>query len=1427
MENQGTTTIIPLTSTEGVILRNLHPTDDADIPHELDFERFKQRRANDAKEYIEYLRLRGEVKTESSSFVSMYLNDMFDQQIMLPIIDQHKREIEQNIEKRNLVKDIEGNEAKKAALRKYNAEHPKLFYDMIDSSIRTELYRAEDRGSLFESESVQDMITTVTDGILCNGLFEFDTNIRFSKYIRSLTGMSFIRDEMKSIIRDAFALSVEETIKNSNDHINIEAIMSPSRLEDVIRSNTIKVITHKYNQALNEFNRKLDEYSKSREYGHITFTRVIEHFVGIKLLRLQDAHTFAKEVSVQEILKVKDSNSNDHYIRYLSETLRMQAVHNLDYDFNLPEITFRYQYTVTAHENAREGIRKIRRRGVDTEIYDFLQLYKNIKLDTTIKWMVHKEREMVRIRTNLSIDETNTDEYPEHFSVYFDGKAIADFNDTPMVSFDDCTASFDLYTSKCYLIGTSEQIEWMIRFFDQYSYRLENPVFKSFKGSMNVISKAVYSKRIFQTLLRYELFSKYWLTKGTTASNNNFQFIFKEQNNPIINTNEYVQLNIVHTSKLSMLDNEWKFSFEGNRHDYVVPFIAMLLSMIHFTSNLIFNEKFKKYVQYEREILRFYTDKTSRNNTRKSTDISLISVAHRMITKKDVYNDSIALIPRTKEELNAYTGRSKPLLIHYFTEDDTETMEKWRKFFYEAAKKENKLLVRRTTPQNNIRNCSVEFTSDKILLYVYKSDGSRNINEIGARYPSADGSQVYWITYYPEKSNVYTIVHHSNMWLRHAAISEKNQSAYRSFQSVRLRVQIPAQTENVVKHFTEEPIKKISFFEPYNLNVDEKPLEHLKKFYGDESVIIALCKQHLWDHSDEEILTSINDFDMKKHHELIQNYTQSTILYFEYNDHERKYELMFPRHKYWYSYNYHYGRVMFVFKTMRSKYEVIYFGDINGSTRVDKMSFRCLDVSKLSSYDRIMDFVKIFNLTTATGYLKKNEDLAEKLDDDDVPDCDECMLKETRDITYDRLMVDIPRGWKLDGQMFDSNGKSVGIRLCKGRSVVDLRFSPQFVIMPSKNFYALRAVNDSRTNIDPSEFEGDVLNYCQIIPRRTTCVKYDIVSLAAQYEKRRQMLYWLSRMIITHWMLNRFFSNYEELVDNEHEEFVDEEGEDMIVHDQEDSLEDYLTRYINAYAQPLVEHQRIESVVIPMYFEDKEKLEEYLADIMPNFFHGLSFRVAPSDVEPFRAYMRRELEILVNMNKEFYTSFANARMHTILSVTDSDEIVDMKNIQELQTIHNIKKHLVDQKNYLFSSYFDQNFDIKTKTLKENAKSVLSDKLVISKNTTTKTELLITKVNGRYYMIRFTNNGEMETAVYICNYWAKHKKICSFWETESMLGSKRMFEVDVEREGESLRNMIVESPSNNQSELALGDQDFHILRYKRDTKIAFAAMLPFE
>jgi len=981
----------------------------------------------------------------------------------------------------------------------------------------------------------------------------------------------------------------------------------------------------------------------------------------------------------------------------------------------------------------------------------------------------------------------------------------------------------------------------MCKFFSLYNYQLRDPVFKTFRGMMVVTSKAIYSKRVFQSLLRFKTFTNYWLTKGTTTSNNNFQFIFKEQLGNTINTNEYVQLNIQHMTKLSMLDNEWRFSFDGNRHDYMIPFISMLLSMIHFTSNLTFNSKFAKYVEYERAMLRFYTDKTSRNNARKSTDISLVSVAQRMITKKDVYNDSIASVPRTNEERLSYSGRSKPFLIHYFTDENDVTTKKWEKFFYDAATKENKLLIKRNTPQSNIRKCEVEFTAERIYLHVFKPDGTQNTHEIGAKYFSVDGSVLYWITYYPEKSNVFSIINHNNIWLRRAAISEKNQSAYRIAQSVRLRVHIPAQTENIIRHFTAEPIRKISFFEPYGLLVDETPREHLLKHYGDARVIIALCKQHMWDHSDDEIMDSLNDFDMKKHQDLIQNYMQTTVLYFEYNEKDRKYELAFPRHKYWYAYNYYYENVTFVFKNSKSMYEVVYFGDIEYAAQHNRMDFRHLQISKLigDSHDTnvVKQYVKIFNSTGSSGYLKKSEDLGEKLGGEENVEPSE-VTTTARDITYHQLLRDVPQGWSIDGQMFDSNGKSVGVRLKRPHakdpsreSVVDIRFAPQFPIVRSGGskqsfrYSSLRVVTDSRTNTE-SALVGMLPPHYQIIPKRTREVEYDILELSTEYEKRRQMMYYICRMIVTHWMIRRLpiLRTQEHIGSNESNEFSDDQTTSDQTTDRMSDLDEYLEEYIQPYARPLIDGQRIDSIVIPMYFEDLEKFEQYLSTVMPNFFHASPgstdyvFRVAESDVEPFRLYMKRELEILVNMNDEFYTAFSNARMHTIISTVDQNEIVDIKNIQELQTAFNIKKHLVDQKNYLFSSYFSQNFDIKSKSLKESNKTALSDKLIISKNTTTKTELLIIKVNGQYYMIRFTNSGEIETAVYICSIWKKYKKICSFWETESMLGSKRMFEV--------VDDLIVESHTNNQGELAAGEQDFHILQYKRDTKLVFAAMLPF-
>jgi len=134
--------------------------------------------------------------------------------------------------------------------------------------------------------------------------------------------------------------------------------------------------------------KKLANYSENKKYGYEIFINTLKHFIGIKLLLNQGAETFAKDIPVRDILNeprtASGHESRLRYVDYLKETLRMQQPHNLDYNFNLPEVFFRYQYTVRAHEEAREGIKRIRRRSKDIEMYDFLQLYKNIKLDSTI-----------------------------------------------------------------------------------------------------------------------------------------------------------------------------------------------------------------------------------------------------------------------------------------------------------------------------------------------------------------------------------------------------------------------------------------------------------------------------------------------------------------------------------------------------------------------------------------------------------------------------------------------------------------------------------------------------------------------------------------------------------------------------------------------------------------------------------------------------------------------------------------------------------------------------------------------------------------------------------------------------------------------------------------------------------------------------------
>lgn len=1347
------------------VITNVSPTCLNDEIHEIDPVQFKANKDMITEHFFRNIEFKqSHEESTSDRFKKMYLTDAYIQDITDPIQRMYNREKDQNTERLKLDKSMiarnEPQETRKQALKEFDERNAPIYYQLISRKTILSLNADE--------PEIDDLVKTVVDKIIIPSV-EMVWSI-YTKYIEVTTGVKFKKlNDLYPIIYRAFESSVTELLEENS---RLEALMSPNRLETVLREHVIDIVCER-TEAKTYLSRMVTEYIQNQRNGSETFRKVIDLFVGIKLLRSQEAELYY----TPELYNLSFLNDRSkHYVRYLEHTVNQQAAHNLSYNFNLPKIHFRYQYSMRS-------------------LCDFLQMYMNIKLEPTIKWLVYKEVETLRIKNNVNINEVEYDEYSEHFSIVFNGKVIAD-NESSFTSYEDCSISFDLHTSKCYLQGTLEQIDWIINFLRKYGHELHTPVFKSFRGIMIVTSRAVYSKRVFQSLLKLNMFSKYWYTKSSITSNNNYQFLFKEIETSIINTNEYVQFNIQHLGKLNILDNEWKFTFDGNRYDYLLPFVSMLLAMIHFTNNLVYNPIYRNYMDAERAMLRFYTDKTGRNNPRKSTDPSLVVVAQRMITKKDVYNASISKIPRTEEEKLSYSGRSKPFLIHYFPPTDTVTVNKWVEFFSKAAMKENPLLQKRNTPQTKLKSgiFYIQFTKDEIVMFV---NGYRHL--IGHRRDSIDGEIPYWITYYPEKSNVYSIIEYNKIWLRKASISEKEPSTFHLTQSIRLRVQIKAQIENVVAGFTEKKAKKISFFEPYDLKENETPLEHLINHYGDKRIIITLCKQHMWDHSDEEILASINTFDMKKHQDLVQNYLQSSILYFEHDDKVREYELAFPRHKYWYSYNHYYEHLIFVFKNLKGMYEVLYFDNVTEKQR-DLYNYRKLSVTDLLDKDRVKHFIKCFSTSGSSGYIKKRLDIGEALGDEIEGQV--AQKKNVSEITYHSLMHDIRafKDWYLDGQMFDSNGKSVGVRITRGDQIVDLRFAPQFPIMGPNGYNSLREVRDSATTT--YNLPRELPKRYSIIDERKKSVKYDIDKLSNEHDERRHMLYCISRMIITHWLI---FSR----------------------HTRNADIEEYVSKIIQPTSITQVKEQPIDRIVVPKFINKLDELEEYLSHIMPNWFHMNTFRVHSNDVIPYRLYMKRELEILVNMRQEFFNAFTTARMLTVLNRIDHDEIVDIRNIQELQTIHAIKEHLIDKRNYIFyipnptlnpdTRPWISDFDIKTKVIKESNNASLSDKLVITKTSVTKTELLVTRVNGTYYMIRFTNTGDIETAIYICHIWAKYNKICSFWETEIMAGTKRIFHAD--------RNRIIEAYDNNLVEIAKSGQDYHILKYQRDQSIAFAAMLP--
>jgi hypothetical protein len=604
----------------------------------------------------------------------------------------------------------------------------------------------------------------------------------------------------------------------------------------------------------------------------------------------------------------------------------------------------------------------------------------------------------------------------------------------------------------------------------------------------------------------------------------------------------------------------------------------------------------------------------------------------------------------------------------------------------------------------------------------------------------------------------------------------------------------------------------------------------------------TILSQHMWDKTHDEIMDSLDDMNIELHQDLLQWLLNVRIMYFKFNKETMKYTYTLPRHNHWYAINTQYTQVMFIFKNIRNEAVCFSEGAVVGAKAAASSSQTSASTKKtIPINEKISSFFRSNLLNTK---------------------------EETPPITCDILtsMLNNPDNEghfvdRLDGQLFDCNGKCVGFRVKRvnlsvssipsspitpfsaspdlpgimaGRSpsmtmTMDLRIPPQFPLLPASNdgiqvgngmaMGGYKRVDNSMTNV------AEIFNHSfrdarqfQLVPKITTSVRYRVSEIYEKSRKIKQRIYIFWRMVVSHWMV---YSKRLSSSNNERE---------VISYSD---IESYINRYIvgiDMDENAEIETQVIEKMVIVEVSPDLRTFETYLTSIYPRVFSGdvfqgetqmqMAFHVLASEVEEIKEYMKRELDLIKNYPSTFFTHLANTRMNVKLMEHYRSELTNSEIIERYICDADIRRNLTSKIYLRHVEFFRPEIDplhpihFASSSHKSHIQSA---------------EMVTIFYKNNLYIIRILKEGKYEIATKACHIWKRDRLIVPFDmnESDATTYQARSF---IYSNGE-----IVESSRNDDELLRSSGQDYYVLSYTRPTKsdlrkrvintTVYAAMLP--
>lgn len=1201
----------------------------------------------------------------------------------------------------------------------------KFFSDQISNKLWNEFFSKPDKA-----------MTTIDFGKFMNEKFPlfFDPIIadkRYQDFIFKFTGTNVNMEDLKEVYKKFLRYQFIDNKGDSAPIFTYEIAKQIVKLDAILHKlDSIEKI-HNFISILKDIN-NLGE----NEYSDFIF--YLKYLIQVKLM---------KQTKNFLVNQPPNRNFKNKYMQnYVSTHVNS---YNFTYDIVFPKFTLNYKYTLRHEGLIRESIRSVVYATSDNKTarkaIDFYNIYGQLNTDKDIRQIIYKERDTYKIKLfKEDYEETHqVSQNDDLFGIYFEsGSKII----------------FDLLSNECFFTGTSDEIKFMITKLESNRIYFTNPIYVGFKGLFTIETTGFLCKKIIQEFFLKGEMARYWITKSQQTSANNHIFLYWPENMIIPKTTEKnISLKIDFNSKVDIVYNKWDVSFDGDESLFIIPFLAMFMGFIHLMENLPYNKKYEKVYRVIKETGQ-YMRKRNIENHQKWSDISSALVSQNEIAKREIYSRAMKnSMPNAQKYTEKFNSRSKPIIYSKkrFLED--EIAHRWKKFYRSVFLNTNPVFVTDGSELQSLPREDENYEKTKRSVSWVTGWGStqgiaREQNGQKSFYAVVIADELgneYMMLSYPDKGKIPNIEFTSNgipcKGDVHSIVNGKVSIQKVQNQSSRKK-HINPQIQSALSRMVSVAPTKSGFYFP-KMSGYTTFRQFIYETYPDAERRNALLYQHTWDYTDEEREKSFAIIDPAIHTDLLQDYHDAFIFCFGIDPVTKQFVIIEPRHRFSYSYNTDYDRVMFIFKHPHGDMDVVYFDD-------DKYTIP---------------------ITPEIRNMIKNQN--------------------QNQITIKWLRSNIaPIGEEfLRGQFFDANGKSIGIRVVDktGTKTMDLRYAAQFGLYYENDpLHHLMKVTDTRTNVDEKFgiFAND--DRFELIPRRTTSVKYKVSEIYETQRREKQEIYIFFRVLFTLWFI--------ENNDNTAQKIYTEED-----------VSNFIEKYIQPSDPNRIEvHQKIEEIVVFKKHDTMEKMAKYLEKIYPNRFYDGVLHVNASEIVKIKEYFYRELLLVKNYPKDFENYFTTERMKVSLIKKESPEINGFETIFYRNVLAEIKKLNLSEKSYLFMRQFSPTVDINYGD--KNSKDI-------------KAELVIIPFRGKYYFIRMTSTGSYSVAANMCDMWIKKREIGSYYSTErKSISFSRKFIY------EESSNMIVESKHNeNTNSLTSSGDDYWILIYKLKAKSAAVAAAMLE